>query len=233
MVHTSQKLAAEFLGTFALVFFGSGAICAERFVTGAGGGALGIALATGLAAAISYIAFSRFSGGHFNPAISIGLWVTKRLNTVEVAGYWAAQLAGAVIAALLLRALLPREEAFLPSLGGTPVLFRDFARLPAMCLEAVITFVLVLVFFAVTSDEFSEFRTLAGGAVGLLYTLGILVANPFTGAALNPARAFGPALAASHWKDQGVFWVGPLAGGFLAGLVYDALFAPKDIIPAP
>jgi glycerol uptake facilitator-like aquaporin len=98
-----------------------------------------------------------------------------------------------------------------------------------MGLEAVITFFLVLVYFAVTAEDNLDSRSLSGFAVGLVYSIGILIAGPFTGAALNPARAFGPALASTHWSNQGVYWVGPLAGGFLAGLIYDALYGRKQV----
>jgi aquaporin TIP len=225
---TSQKLVAEFLGTFALVFFGAGAICTERFLQATGSGALGAALASGLAIAVMSVAFGHISGAHFNPAVTIGFWITKRMSTVEVLGYWIAQLLGGIVAAFCLKAIVPREDAWQPVLGGTPDLVRDFTRLPAMGLEALITFFLVLVYFATTSEDNIDSRSLSSFAVGLVYTIGILVAAPFTGAALNPARAFGPALASTHWSNQGVYWVGPLAGGFLAGLIYDAMYARKQ-----
>jgi aquaporin TIP len=105
---------------------------------------------------------------------------------------------------------------------------RDLPRLAAMILEAIATFFLVLVLFATSVDDHpSSGRSIAGFAIGLTFTLGILVAGPFTGGALNPARAFGPALASSHWANWGVYWVGPLAGGFLAGLLYDSLYLKK------
>jgi MIP family channel proteins len=225
--NTSQKLVAEFLGTFALVFFGAGAVCTERFLQTNGSGPLGAALATGLTVSVLSIAFGHISGAHFNPAVTIGYWVTKRLNTVEVLGYWISQILGGIVAAFLLKAVLPRDDAWQPVLGGTPDLVRDFTRFPAMGLEALITFFLVLVYFATTAEDNLESRSLSGFAVGLVYTIGILVAGPFTGAALNPARAFGPALASSHWASQGVYWVGPIAGGCLAGLIYDSLYARK------
>jgi len=226
--NTSQRLVAEFLGTFALVFFGAGAICTERFLQGAGGGLLATALASGLAIAVMSIALSHVSGAHFNPAVTIGFWITKRMSTMEVLGYWLAQMLGGIVAAFCLKAILPREDAWQPVLGGTPDLVRDFTRLPAMGLEALITFFLVLIYFATTSEDNLDSRSLSGLAVGLVYTIGILVAAPFTGAALNPARAFGPALASTHWSNQGVYWVGPIAGGCLAGLIYDALYARKQ-----
>ena len=173
-------------------------------------------------------AIGHVSGGHFNPAVTIAFWVTKRLNTMEVAGYWIAQLLGGIAAAFLLKAILPREEAWLPAIGGTPDLVRDFGRFPAISLELIATFFLVFVVFAAAVDENSSARPYAGFCIGLTITLGILVVGPFTGAALNPARAFGPALAATHWANQGVYWVGPLAGGFLAGLLHDAFYGRKS-----
>ena len=228
MYNTPQKLTAEFFGTFALVFFGAGSICAEQMLHGTGGGGLlGIALAHGLAIGIMVCAIGHISGGHFNPAITMAFWVTKRLNTMEVVGYWIAQLLGGIAAAFFLKAVLPREEAWLPVLGGTPDLARDFTRLPAMSLEAAATFFLVFVVFAAAVDENSSARPYAGLCIGLTVTLGILVAGPFTGAALNPARAFATELASSHWANWSVYWVGPLAGGFVAGLLHDALYGKK------
>jgi MIP family channel proteins len=227
MYTTFQKFLAEFIGTFALVFFGAGAICADRYLQSSGGvGLLGVALASGLAMAVMVSALGHISGGHFNPAISIGFWVTKRIGTLEVFLYWAAQITGAVAAAFLLKAIIPEETWHAVALG-TPELVRDFSRLSAMLLEAVASFFLVLVFFATSVDERGAFRSIAGFGIGLTITIGILVIAPFTGAAMNPARAFGPALASNHWTNWGVYWIGPLAGGFLAGLLYDSLYLKK------
>ncbi|HXN52354.1 MAG TPA: MIP/aquaporin family protein [Candidatus Acidoferrum sp.] len=229
MYTTFQKFVAEFLGTFALVFFGAGAICADRYLQSSGGiGLLGIALAHGLAMAIMVSALGHISGGHFNPAISIGLWVTKRIGTMEVFLYWAAQVIGGIVAAFLLKAIIP-EETWRAVALGTPELVRDFSRLSAMVLEGVTSFFLVLVFFATAVDERGAFRSVAGFGIGLTITLGTLVIGPFTGAAMNPARAFGPALASNHWTNQGVYWIGPLAGGFVAGLLYDSLYLKKSV----
>ena len=223
-----QKLVAEFLGTFALIFFGAGAICVDFHLRSTGGiGLLAIALAHGLAIAILVSALGHISGGHFNPAITIGLWVTRRLSTLDSLAYWGAQLLGAAAAAFLLKLIMPEEVATNTFLG-TPELMRDFPRWSAMALEAVTTFFLVLVVFATTVDERGSFRSIAGFGIGLTITLGILVAGPFTGGALNPARAFGPALASGHWLNWGIYWVGPLGGGFIAGLLYDSLFLRKS-----
>jgi aquaporin Z len=229
MYTSFQKFAAEFLGTFALVFFGAGAVCSDRYLQTSGGiGLLGIALASGLAMAIMVSALGHISGGHFNPAITIGFWVTKRIGTLEAFLYWAAQILGGIAAAFLLKAIIP-EEIWRAVALGTPELVRDFSRLSAMVLEAVTSFFLVLVVFATSVDERGAFRSIAGFGIGLTVTVGILVIAPFTGAAMNPARAFGPALASNHWTNWGVYWIGPLAGGFLAGLLYDALYLKKPI----
>jgi MIP family channel proteins len=228
MYNLIQKLVAEFLGTFALIFFGAGAICVDFHLRSTGGiGLLAIALAHGLAIAILVSALGHISGGHFNPAITIGLWVTRRLSTLDSLAYWGAQLLGAAAAAFLLKLIMPEEVATNTFLG-TPELMRDFPRWSAMALEAVTTFFLVLVVFATTVDERGSFRSIAGFGIGLTITLGILVAGPFTGGALNPARAFGPALASGHWLNWGIYWVGPLGGGFIAGLLYDSLFLRKS-----
>src|SRR5579864_2451496 len=229
MYTTFQKLFAEFLGAFAVVFFGVGSICADRFLQTSGGiGLLAIALAHGLAIGIMVSALGHISGGHFNPAVTIGFWVTKRIGTLEAFLYWAAQLLGGIVAAFLLRSVIP-EETWRAVALGTPELLRDFPRLSGMVLEAVTTFFLVLVVFATAVDERGAFRAIAGFGIGLTITLGILAVGPYTGAAMNPARAFGPALASNHWTSWGVYWVGPLAGGFIAGLLYNSLYLKKTV----
>jgi MIP family channel proteins len=230
MYNTSQKLTAEFLGTFALVFFGEGAACAVQYLHGSlDVNLLTVALAHGLAIAVFFAALSQVSGGHFNPAVTIGYWATKRLNTIEAAMYWAAQIAGAIAAAYLLRAILP-EEAWRNVALGAPELVRDFPKWAGMALEAVATFFVVFVFFATTSDIQDVQKPSTGLVIGATYALGIFVALPFTTGALNPARAFGPWLATgAHLANQGVYWVGPLAGGFLAGLLHDSIYFTKKL----
>ncbi len=228
MYNLIQKLAAEFLGTFALIFFGAGAVCVDWHLRATGGlGLPAIALAHGLAFAIMVSALGYISGGHFNPAITIGYWVTKRLSTLDTLAYWGAQLLGATAAAFLLKVIIP-DETWRNVALGTPELMRDFPTWAALALEAVTTFFLVLVVFTTAVDERGSFRAIGGFAAGLTITVGMLVAGPFTGGALNPARAFGPALASHHWLNQGTYWVGPLGGGFVAGLLYDTLFLRKN-----
>jgi MIP family channel proteins len=223
-----QKLAAEFIGTFAIVFIAAGAICADQYVRAAGNtsiGPLGAALAYGFAVGAMVSAFGHISGAHLNPAVTIGCWVTKRLGTIQSLSYVIAQLLGAAAGAYALSAILP-ESVWRPVSLGAPDLASDFTRIHGMALEAVLTFAVVLVAFATVIDTRGAFRHAAGLPIGLAVTVGYLVGAPFTGAAMNPARAFGPALALTpqHWQNHGVYWVGPLFGGVLAGVIYDRLF---------
>jgi len=140
MYNLFQKLVAEFLGTFALIFFGAGAICVDFHLRSTGGiGLLAVALAHGLAIAIMVSALGHISGGHFNPAITIGFWVTRRLSTLDSLAYWGAQLLGAAAAAFLLKLVMP-EEVVTNTFLGTPELMRDFPRWSGMALEAVTTY---------------------------------------------------------------------------------------------
>jgi MIP family channel proteins len=221
-----QRLVAEFIGTFTLIFIGAGSICADQSLTksgAAGVGLLGIAAAHGLAIGIMVTAVGHISGGHLNPAVTIGFWVTKRLSTIQSIAYWIAQLAGGTAAAYLLVAIVP-EAVWRPVALGTPDLAADFTRSHGMALEAVLTFFLVFVVFATAADNKGAYAKIAGFAIGLTITMDILFGGPFTGASMNPARSFGPALAAHHWNNHGVYWVGPLLGGIIAGWLYDRLY---------
>ncbi|HXX19411.1 MAG TPA: MIP/aquaporin family protein [Candidatus Acidoferrum sp.] len=226
MYRLPQKLVAEFIGTFTLIFIGVGSICADQYLTAAGKsgiGLLGIAVAYGLAMGIMVTAMGHISGGHYNPAITIGFWVTRRLSTFQTIFYWAAQLLGATAGAYAIKAIVS-DTVWQPVALGTPALATDFTRTHAMALEAVGTFFLVLVVFATVVDAKGAFNKIAGFAIGLTITMDILVAGPFTGVAMNPARAFGPALASNHWANHGVYWLGPLIGGVIAGFLYDRIF---------
>ena len=220
MYNLTQKLTAEFIGTFALVFFGEGAVCVDmQLRTNATGGIglLAIALAHGLAIAIMVSALGHISGGHFNPAVTIGFWVTKKLSTLDTLFYWLAQLAGAAAAAFLLRAVIP-EEVWRSVALGTPELMRDFPSWAGLALEATTTFFLVFVVYGTAID--TRAPKIGGLAIGATVAMDILFGGPLTGAAMNPARTFGPALASGHWNNHMVYWIGPLAGGALAGLLY-------------
>lgn len=217
-----RKLVAEAIGPFALVFAGAGSI-----VLAAGNvniGLLEIALAHGLAIALLISALGHISGGHFNPAVTAGFWVTRRISTPLAIGYVLAQLIGGILGAVALTVLFPeglREAANL----GTPALGPGIEFGKAVGIEIILTFFLVMVIFGTAVDRRSA--NLGGLAIGLTITMDILAAGPLTGAVMNPARALGPALLTGTWDDHLVWWIGPVIGGVIAAMVYHYLFSEE------
>ncbi len=223
-----QRFAAEFIGTFGVIFIAAGAVCADQYLAASGQvklGIVGIALAYGLAYAVMISALGHSSSGYFNPAVTIGLWVTRRVSTVQAISWVIAQILGSSLAAYLLIALIPDAGWRTRALGSiTPNLSLDITRGQGMAIEAVLTFFLALVIFATAIDAKRGFQRFSGLLSGLVVTAGVLVAEPFTGASINPMRALGPAVATRHWGNHGVYWIGPLFGGVLAAVIYDRLF---------
>lgn len=223
MYRLPQKLFAEFIGTFAIVFFSAGAICADASLRASNRGALGplsIALAYGLAVAMMTFALGNISGAHFNPAITIGFWATKKLGTITSILYCGAQLLGSIAGAYLLAAIIP-EPVWRPVALGVTDLAADITRMPAMGIEAALTFFVVLTFALTAVDREGKFHKSGSFAAGFAIAVGALLGGPFTGAAMNPARVFGPAIVARHWTNQGIYWIGPLLGGLIAAWIAD------------
>ncbi len=213
---------AEFVGTFTLVFIGVGSILFS------GGQLVGIALAHGLAIAVMVSAVGHISGGHFNPAITFGFLITRRMAPVLGAVYVVAQLFAAVVAMLALTVIFPNEPSLDP---GVPTVADQISVGAGVLTEAILTFFLVWVVFATAADPRGTFKSVAGLAIGLTITADILAGGPLTGAAMNPARAFGPELVQGEWSDFWVYWVGPLAGGSVAALAYELLYL-RPLAPA-
>lgn len=206
-----RQCVAEGIGTFALIFIGVGAIYNNP-------GLLGVALAHGLTIAVMVSATGGISGGHLNPAVTLGLLVGGKISLKDSFAYWVAQLAGATAAALLIIGIAGHNLGVSIVGGGTPDLAPTVSQLQGIAIEAVVTFFLVFVVYGSAVD--ARAPKIGGLAIGLTVAIGILFAGPLTGGALNPARAFGPALASGHWNNQLVYWAGPMLGGLLAGLVY-------------
>ena len=228
LADTWRRSFVELMGAFALVFAGAGTIMSIG--PQADAGTLDVALATGLAIAVMVIAVGHISGGHFNPAITFGFIVTRRMNALLGVTYIIAQLAGGVLAALLLRWIFPAANRNAANLGAPSVHTIDIGA--ALVVEALITFFLVWVVFAVTTDLRNAYTMLAGLAIGLVIVFGMLIAYPLTGGAFNPARAFGPELISNTWSDAWIYYVGPLAGGAIAALLYDEVYL-RAAAPAP
>jgi MIP family channel proteins len=223
MHQMTRRLVAEFLGTFMLVFFGAGAIMSKSFPKG-DFGMLGIAFAHGLALAIGITATMAISGGHLNPAVTAGMTAIRRIDPKTALLYILAQLLGATIAALALKSLLPPGVTKVLALG-TPSIASTITLGQAITIETILTFFLMS---AVMGTAVSPAAHKIGGfGVGLTLVIGILFGGPLTGAALNPARAFGPALISGQWVSQGVYWVGPILGALLAAFLWEKLLLPK------
>jgi aquaporin Z len=214
----TKASVAEFIGTFALIFFGAGAIV----MTG-GQDLVAIAFAHGLAIAIMVSIMAHISGGVFNPAIQIALWVTGKMPSARSAVYIVAQLLGAVAAALLLKYLVP-ASAYDTVNGGIPAVGGGVALGKAVAIEAVLTFFLVWAVFGTVVDDRGPFMKTAGFTIGLVITMDIFMGAAWTGAAMNPARWFGPAVATNDYTNWWVWIVGPIAGGIIAGVGYWYLF---------
>lgn len=217
---TEQYVApvfAEFVGTFIFVFIGAGSIITNTFLHGTIG-LIGIALAHGLALSIVVSIFGATSGAHINPAVTIGFIVTKRIIRLLGILYIVAQLAGATLAGLLLQAIFP-QAVWQAAQLGTPGLAPDISPGTGILLEAILTFFLLLAVFGTAVDE--QAPKIGGFGIGLMVLVDILMGGPLTGAAMNPARTFGPALAGGFWQNNFVYWIGPIIGGVIAALLYE------------
>jgi MIP family channel proteins len=221
-----RRGAAEFVGAFALIFVGAGAILAAGPT--AEPGIVGIALAHGLVIAVMVSAVGHISGGHFNPAITLGFLVTGRLAPLLALVYWIAQFAGAIGAAAVLRWVFADDtEASL----GTPVLNPGIQPEAGLLIEAILTFFLVWVVFATAADPRGTFKSIAGLAIGFTITMDVLMGGTLTGAAMNPARALGPELISNTWDDFWIWYIGPFAGAVIAAVAYELLYL-RPVRPA-
>ena len=220
---TQRAALAEFIATLLFVFVGAGSVVV---VTGIlklspaqdAGALVAIALAHGLAIATLVAATARISGGHINPAVTFAAVISGRMKPATGFVYVAAQIVGAVIGALLLKVVVVSSiEGNLGAHGLNDAALSSDAA--GVLVEAILTFVLVFTVFATAMDR-RGLGNAAPIAIGFAILIDHFVGVPLTGASMNPARSFGPALVANEWGDHWVYWVGPLAGGGLAALVY-------------
>lgn len=221
-----RHAVAEFIGTFALVFVGSGVLLLAR-VTGTPISLLEIALAHGLILAVMVTATMRISG-HLNPAVTIGFLATRRIAPLMAGVYIAAQLLGAIVASYVLKGMFPEGDFMTARAGGTMVA-QGVTTSQAYILEAITTFFLVFVVFGTAVDP--KAPKVGGLAIGFTLAASILAIGPLTGGSLNPARSFGPALASGFWEGQFIYWLGPILGGIAAAGLYEWLFLRRSIEP--
>ena len=221
---------AEGLSTFALVFFGplSVIIAAAAFGTGLSiEGILLISFAHGAAIGLMVYSFGHVSGAHINPAVTIPMIITKKIGAADGAGYIACQIIGAIIAAFTLAAILPDigAQVNFGTQGGPSDLINQ-SEMSGLFLEMIFTFFLVLVIF-MTAVHKKAAAGWAGFSIGGMIFLLHLVGVPLTGASMNPARTLGPALASGFWEFHWIYWVGPIIGGIIAGLIMNYVFVKK------
>ena len=206
-----KPLAAEFIGTFLLVLVATGVIMADE-LSGGQVSHLGIGLSTGMAVAVIIFALGHISGAHINPAVTIGFAIGGHFPWRAVPGYVVAQMAGGVLASVVLLALLgsvANQGANLPGVGTSQ----------ALGFEVLLAFLLMLVIVAVTTDSKAQ-GNLAAIAIGSTVALEIIFAGPLSGASMNPARSLSPALIGWTWTSQWVYVVGPIAGAAIAAFFY-------------
>jgi len=213
------RLLAEFVGTFFLIAAGLGAFAA-------GADLLGVAFAHGLAIAIGVTAIGHVSNGHLNPAVTTVMVAFKQLPAVQGLLYVVAQLLGAWVAAMVIAVGWGRD--FGDFVGSVPALGDGVSTGGGILLEAVATFLLVFTVFGVAVDKRGAFSAVAGLPIGLTVTASILMIGGATGAALNPARWFGPALMTGTWGDALVWIIGPVVGALIAGAAYMLVIRPSD-----
>lgn len=215
-----KALMAELVGTFALVFIGAGSICTDSLTSG-GIGLLGIALAHAVVLSIMVSCCMYISGSHFNPAVTIAIWSLKKISGKTALRYILFQVLGAIIAAILLIIIFPKDS-WEPVFLGTPTLGPSISFASGVLVEAILTFFLVFAILATAVDPKGP-KQLSGFSIGLVLLFDILMGGPLTGAAMNPARALGPALISGSWSAHLVYWVGPIFGSLVAVFVYTYL----------
>lgn len=222
----SKVFVAEFIGTFALVFIGAGAA-----IVGVGG-LLGVALAHGLVVTVFAYAYGHISGSHINPAVTFGLVLNNTIKWAEAVVYWVAQFAGAIIAAYVLKIIVDSVNLGGIQAATTTGTLTEPAPFVAMGVEIILTFFLVnTILHTAVAGKGGEF---AGLVIGLTLVFAILAGGPLTGASLNPARTFGPALVTGSFTDPMtylIYFVGPLIGAALAVGVFRFLNRQEMVMP--
>lgn len=221
-----RHFVAEFIGTFALVFVGGASIMIAKD-TNSPAGLLGIAFAHGLILAVMVSALMRISG-HFNPAITLGFVAARRIEVPMAGVYILAQLIGGIVGAYVLKWTFP-FALFEATRGGGQAIALQVSGGQAFLLEFIATFFLVLTVFGTAVDPRAP--RIGGLAIGFVVAADILAIGPLTGASMNPARSFGPAVASGIFEAQIIFWLAPIAGGVAAALLYEYLFLRREAEP--
>ena len=218
---------AEFLGTFFLCFAGIAAILSNTLMGPDGGGIVAIALAHGLALSVAVNAFGGISGAHFNPAVTCGMLATGRIRPPLAGAYVVAQLLGATIAAVACRSVFPPDVVTKVNLG-IPLPGDNVAAGTVLVVEFILTFLLMTAIFGTAVDERGKAVKIGGFGIGLAVAFDILAGGALTGASMNPARSFGPALVLGHFDKHLLYWIAPITGACVAALLYHHVLLKED-----
>jgi len=222
----TRSLLAESLGTFFLCFAGIAAIVSTGAPINSGAGLVGIALAHGIALSVAVNAFGGISGAHFNPAVTLGFLSTGRIGVPSAAFYIVAQLIGATVAATACLYIFPTEAVTGAKLG-IPLPATWATTNVVLLTEFILTFLLMTAIYGTAVDERGRGVKIGGFGIGLTVAFDILAAGPVTGASMNPARSFGPALVWGDWTWHWAYWIAPPAGAIVAALLYEHLLLEK------
>lgn len=228
----AKRMTAEFLGTFWLVLGGCGSVVLAASFPGLGIGFLGVSLAFGLTVLTGIYAVGSISGGHFNPAVSLGLVVGRRFPVSDLVPYWSSQVTGAIAGAGVLYMIASGKPGFALSTGFASNGYADHSPGGYSLIACLTTEIVLTVFFVLTIMGTTDRRApqgFAGIAIGLALTLIHLVGIPVTNVSVNPARSTGPALFVGGWalRQLWLFWIAPLVGGVLGGGLYRGLFGEQ------
>ncbi len=223
--NVGRRAAAEVVGAFLFVFIGAGSVIVDEW-TGGGLGSVGIAFAHGLALAAVVAAFWTLSGGHVNPAVSFAWAAAGNMAWGMALVYWLAQLLGAIAAALLLTAVFP-TDVWQQARLGTLSVDGDVTLGQGIAMEAVLTFLIVVVYFAARAGS-NEREPSGAFALGAALTVSVLVGAPLTGAVINPARAFAVGLVGGVWEDFLLYLIGPMAGALVGAFVGGKLWPRRE-----
>ena len=222
----TKALAAEFSGTFFLCFAGIAAILSNTPAVGGGLGIVGIALAHGLALSVAVAAFGGVSGAHFNPAVTIGMLSTRRIKLPAAVAYIVTQLAAASVAALACKMIFPPEATMAANLG-IPLPAAWVTTTTLILCEVILTFLRMTAIYGTAIDERGKAVKIGGFGIGLAVVFDILAAGAVTGASMNPARSFGPALVQGDFHLHIFYWIAPIIGAVLAAQVYEHVILDK------
>lgn len=225
-----RQLVAEFIGPFALMFAGGGAIVVTAGdALGPNAALLAIALAHGLAIGLMIAAAGHISGGLYNPALTVGLMVTGRMPAQRGVLYMISQCLGALVAALALKAIFDGSQIDAVNLG-VPLVGDRYEVSAALLAEFIATFFLMYVVYGTAVDPRGA-KAIAPLAIGLTISIAVLAIGPVSGAALNPAREIGPAIVQGEFSNFWIYWVGPIAGAVAAALLFDWFLMRGRITP--